>query len=245
MAQYYFFSGILVIGQEFCVKGVDVVNIRKDSKPKLAASLYFQDDCHKRYLCQIQQIKSRFLKLLVIKQQLIVYPKFLLYLYLPMLPKVILNQFLFQATELGIHSFYFFESEYSHKIPSDVKKEKIKISWEWICKRACENSGVTLLPKFFFCGKLELALRQLNTKKIPFCVLQKDANKEKTLPASCAELAVFVGPQRGFSKQEIEKMDCPQIALGKHWLKPQTAALSSLAIFQHLFGEFQFYLSNK
>ena len=238
MVQFYFFYGILQVGKEFALQGDQVSLIRKEKKPRLRERLFFQDKNEKRYLCEITGLKSRLLKFLVIKKKEIFKKTFFLDLYLPILPKKDLQAFLFQATELGVNRFCFFESEYSRKILT-IDKKKI-FFWEQILFRACENSGVSEVPSISLCGKLEQVLQNLKEKKISFCALHPQRITKKKLVVGSKKLAVFVGPKKGFSDEELVMMDCPQIQLGKNWLKPQTAALGSLAIFQYLFGNFKF-----
>lgn len=239
MAQYYFFSGILQIGKEFELRGEKVSYLRKEKKPKLKEQLYFQDKNQQKYLCKITKLKSRFIKFLVVEKKEVVKKKFFLDLYLPILPKKDLQTFLFQATEMGVSGFYFFESEYSRKI--SVIDEKKKPFWEQIICNACENSGEYYFPSIFFSGKLQKTVQNLREQNASFCVLHPTKIVSKKLVVKHHKLAVFVGPKKGFSSQELEMMNCPQISLGKNWLKPQTAALSSLAIFQYLFGNFHFH----
>lgn len=238
MVQFYFFSGSLQIGKEFVVQGGKVSLIRKEKKLSLKEQLFFQDKNGQRYLCEITGLKSRLLKFLVVEKKETSKKFFFLDLYLPVLPKKDLQTFLFQATELGVHRFFFFESEYSRKILT-IDKKKIPF-WQEILFRACENSGVSEVPSISLCGKLKQVLPRLKEKKTSFCVLHPQRLEKKKLVVNNNKLAVFVGPKKGFSNEELAMMDCPQIHLGQNWLKPQTAALGSVAIFQHLFGSFHF-----
>jgi 16S rRNA (uracil1498-N3)-methyltransferase len=243
MVQYYFFKGVLEIGQEFSLRGLEVARIRNTGKLRLSDKFCFQDQNNKRYLCEIIKLKSRFLQFFVQKEQAFTKKDFFFNMYLPILPKLELHQFLFQATELGVSNFYFFESQYSRKITNITKKRKS--IWEQVVLRACENSGVGDIPNILFCSKLKETLQDLKTQNIPFCVLQPESNSAQKFPVVDSKLAVFVGPKKGFSAQELKLMDCPQVTLGGNWLKPQTAALGAIAIFQHLFGDFQFSLNKK
>ena len=105
-------------------------------------------------------------------------------------------------------------------------------------KRILRNSGNFYLPKINFCGSLKKVLLDLEKNKKSFFILHPQekatilTNKQQNIFYQ-KNLAAFIGPKKGFSDKELENLTCPILSLGKNLLKPQTAALSILAIFQY------------
>ena len=236
MAEYYFYNGLLEIGKKFSLKSKDIKKIRANHKPQLLQKIYFQDKNNRLFLGKIIQIKTNFLQFFVLAEKKILAQSSFLELYLPIIANKELEQLLFYATELGVASFCFFESEYSKKIiPSIIKKKNL---WEKILKEACENSGNFYLPKINFCGSLKKILLDLEKNRDPFFILHPQqkamilTHQQQNLFYQ-KNLKVFVGPKRGFSNEELKNLTCPILSFGTNLLKPQTAALSILAIFQY------------
>lgn len=130
-----------------------------------------------------------------------------------------------KACELGIDEIIFFPSENSLKNLSKNQMEKLK---------------KTVISSVKQCGRLSLLtlLQIKNIKNIPSISFYADINGIKTPPPLKGEKIFFtVGPEKGFSKEEIQYMQnisAQPISLSKNILKAETASITICTIFSYL-----------
>ncbi|SRR5450759_126849 len=123
-----------------------------------------------------------------------------------------------------------------------VKQER----WERIILEAAEQCGRGLIPVFrlplVFKEALEVSRRENELLLIPY-------EGEKGLPLTQAihqlgegahTLALFIGPEGGFTDQEIHlarQVGVTPVSLGRRILRMETAAIVALALAYHALGE--------
>ncbi len=236
--RFYFYTGELKLKTTVEIQSNIVKKVRKNKKIKKGDLLYFQDIQQKRYQCSVLKIKSSCIEFEVIKEVLFEKSDFCFSLFIPYIRNKEIESLLFKATEIGVEKFCFFESNYSLRFPEGKTRENKFKKWKSICQLACENSGRGTVPELIFAGKISDAARSLKKCGITFFILhpesstQKiDFHKEIDLLRYLKQVAVFVGPQKGFSDAEIKNLDCVNLSLGKNVMKPETAALMVSAIF--------------
>ncbi|MBI2067284.1 MAG: 16S rRNA (uracil(1498)-N(3))-methyltransferase [Deltaproteobacteria bacterium] len=138
-----------------------------------------------------------------------------------------------KAVELGASAVISFKSERS--IPTSFKQEKIG-RWQKIADEALKQSGRVNPMRVHWEEDFSSLVRKTAIgSKIIF------SEKGKTLPVDSHKrnYSLFVGPEGGFSDQEIslaKEEGCEVVSLGSRTLRAETASLVSLTLVQHELG---------
>jgi 16S rRNA (uracil1498-N3)-methyltransferase len=162
-------------------------------------------------------------------------PKLTLFQGLPKSDKMEL--ILQKTTELGVAQIVPLHSEYALQKPSQNRYER----WHRVLISATKQSERAWLPELRNAQELGPSLAQLN--EFSLCLLlspHRDAElhvqhiqtvlREAPRPAS---VALFVGPEGGFSDQEITsaiESGCIPVTLGRNILRTETAAIVAVAV---------------
>ena len=145
-----------------------------------------------------------------------------------------------KSAEMGVVKLIPVFSNYcSHKIPAN-KIDKKRAHWQAIANSACEQSGRCDLVHIATPCLLEDAIKTHGHNGL---YLEPTArNKIINLPDDLkADLAVFIGPEGGFSDVEIASFESAGMfgtQLGQRILRTETAAPVILAAVHTLFGDF-------
>ena len=150
-----------------------------------------------------------------------------------------------KATEVGVSAFYPFISERCLVQTTDLPMKKFT-RWERIIREAAEQSGRGLLPKLHKPMKLEDCAQSLSVEYKQILAAWEEAERSsenrlrEVLNGSCDRLALFVGPEGGFSHEEIETIQRyggEVVSLGKRILRMETAAIVFPALVLQILGE--------
>ncbi len=144
-----------------------------------------------------------------------------------------------KATELGVKRIALIETErtvvkYDNK-DIDKKLERFKK----IMKEASEQSHRLVVPEFLGIYNLK-ALPPEAFSDVNFVAYEKDASKSNEQFQGLAKgksVSVLIGPEGGFTKQEIEKLvdlGFIRTSLGKRILRAETAAIYALSVIGYL-----------
>ena len=147
-----------------------------------------------------------------------------------------------KTTELGITQVVPLHSERSLQKPSQNRYER----WHRVVISATKQCQRAWLPELSDTQQFEASLAQL--EKFSLCLLLSP-HTEQTFTASDAEvqpiktvlratrhataIALFVGPEGGFSDQEIDtaiQSGCIPVTLGRNILRTETAAIVAVAV---------------
>lgn len=162
-----------------------------------------------------------------------------MHLYFPLSKREKVEWILQKGTEVGVYAFHPFISQRS-LVQSSEMGEKRKTRWESIIREAAEQSGRSRLPTLHkpesLPSAIKIAADSLN-KVIAAWVgegnrILKDALTDtrhlvKRLE-SVPSLGLFVGPEGGFSENEIEVLKqtgAETVSLGVHVFRMETAAV--------------------
>lgn len=159
------------------------------------------------------------------------------------LPKGDKLEFVLQkATELGVSHIVLVESENSVvKFSQDKKKDKLE-RYEKIIKSAAMQSKQNRIPTisgplpFKKCLEMSFDLRLLAHEKatLPFAtVLSEGLNSSRSV-------ALFVGPEGGFSAAEVknaQEANYNIISFGQSVLRSETAVIYGLSVLHHYLEE--------
>ncbi|MXV81858.1 16S rRNA (uracil(1498)-N(3))-methyltransferase [Candidatus Poribacteria bacterium] len=165
----------------------------------------------------------------------IVSPKLTLFQGLPKNDKMEL--ILQKTTELGVTQIVPLHSEYALQKPSQNRYAR----WHRVLIAATKQSERAWLPELGNAQVFETALAQLDTfSRCLFFSPHRDQKsqvrhiqtvlRETPCPTS---IALFVGPEGGFSDQEVTRAiesGCTLVTLGRNILRTETAAIVAVAI---------------
>ena len=117
----------------------------------------------------------------------------------------------------------------------------MKFHWQGVIVGACEQSGRNKIPELVSPLSFDewLSLDSGQTKLI----LQPESGKSlATLSRPARELSLLIGPEGGFSDDEITKASAAGyqvINIGPRILRTETAALAAISACQMLWGDFK------
>ena len=121
----------------------------------------------------------------------------------------------------------------------DDKKADAKIKrWQAISESAAKQSGRSVIPKIMDVMTFDNAIRYVNDNSmngiIPYELAEgMEASRraiESVKPGM--KVAVFIGPEGGFSPEEIAQLDkdMHRISLGRRILRTETAGMATLSM---------------
>ena len=162
-------------------------------------------------------------------------PKLTLFQGLPKNDKMEL--ILQKTTELGVAQVVPLHSEYALQKPSQNRYER----WHRVLIAATKQSERAWLPELCSAQTFETALTQLD--KFSVCLFFSP-HRDQDLPIRHIKtvlreiprpdtIALFVGPEGGFSDQEITRAiesGCIPVTLGRNILRTETAAIVAVAV---------------
>lgn len=158
-----------------------------------------------------------------------------------------------KGTELGVASFVPVVTERSVIRQTTIKQNKLT-RWQRIIGEAAEQSGRGLLPRLEKTVDFDAALQAAQASQaamIPWTG-EKENRIADVLARSTSQplrsIALFLGPEGGFSEAEIEAAQAAgitPITLGPRILRAETAAIVATTITMNEAGEMQFSTGEK
>lgn len=184
---------------------------------------------------------------LVERRQCTAEPKTRLALYQSLLKRENFEWVLQKCTEIGVSSFIPTLCERTIRHSETGKPER----WGKIVREAAEQSGRGRLPVISKPLRLQEALALTANYDCALIAWEEEkalnlgqAVTQLAKPGIPEKLALFIGPEGGFSKQEIEiarSHSVQPVSLGRLILRAETAAIASTAIVLQALGEMQSY----
>jgi 16S rRNA (uracil1498-N3)-methyltransferase len=137
-----------------------------------------------------------------------------------MLPAAALERLLSTCTEIGAASFLLVSASRS------VAKVAKPSRWAAICREAAMLAGRFEVPAV--AGPMPLA-KALEQAAEP-CLLDRSGGRRLAELDSPADVTLFVGPEGGWTAEELALADGRIVRLGRRNLRSETAAAAALAI---------------
>lgn len=143
-----------------------------------------------------------------------------------------------KTTELGVTQIVPLHSERALQKPSQNRRER----WHRVLISATKQCKRAWLPELCNAQQFEESLSQL--EKFSRCLLlspHAEAQHIKTVLRETPNpnaIALFVGPEGGFSNQEITtaiESGCVPVTLGRNILRTETAAITAVAVIAYEF----------
>lgn len=144
-----------------------------------------------------------------------------------------------KAVELGVHSITPLYTSYSEVHLSSERLPKRMMHWEGVIASACEQSGRSILPTLYEPMALSQWLKQRHEKQ-RMLLHPHTSHSFSTENIAVSSAAVLVGPEGGFSEEEVNLAAAEgfqAIKLGPRILRTETAALVILSILQFQQGD--------
>lgn len=144
-----------------------------------------------------------------------------------------------KSVELGVAEITPLFSEFCDVHLDQERQNKRLLHWQNIAINACEQSGRTRIPKINAPQKLSQFLVEHQAELKLF--LHPYA-KEYSITHSPQSLTVLIGPEGGFSEQEVAaavQQNYQVLSLGPRILRTETASIACLTIMQYCWGDFQ------
>lgn len=150
-----------------------------------------------------------------------------------------------KATEVGVSAFYPFVSSRTLVQNTGLADKKF-IRWKRIIREAAEQSGRGRLPGLRQPRELGDCVQAVKGKHDRMLVAWEEADPSQSdrlsslFTGQVDSLALFVGPEGGFSKEEIQILQdagCEVVSLGTRILRMETAAIVFPALVLHNLGD--------
>jgi 16S rRNA (uracil1498-N3)-methyltransferase len=143
-----------------------------------------------------------------------------------------------KATELGVCRVILFASRYSLGRPSPARLAR----WRQIAIAAAKQCERTVIPRIEGPVDLTAVLREPASCRL---LLWEDGDREQATDLASISLApdratLLVGPEGGFAADEVASARAAgwlPISLGPRILRAETAAITAVALCQHLWGD--------
>jgi len=119
------------------------------------------------------------------------------------------------GTEIGVAIFYVTRFKFSGNINFNVER------WKNVMREACKQSGNPFTPEIKLVDSSEL----FQKKGFYLCYKNDTINNIKIFDG---EISIFVGPEGGWSEEEVELFDRSKLVplkLGDNILRTETAAV--------------------
>jgi 16S rRNA (uracil1498-N3)-methyltransferase len=167
-------------------------------------------------------------------------------LYQSLLPRDKFEWVLQKGTEVGVSAFVPLITQRSLVQEASAATNK-RTRWERIISEAAEQSGRGRLPTLHSPLSFGTALTQVERAHCALIPWEKAEGQGvgvplSKLPAEIArpEIALFIGPEGGFSEEEIERATAAgvhPVTLGRRILRTETAAVVATALVLYELGE--------
>lgn len=222
--------------------GEDAKHIKTVLRAKEGEEITVCDGCGMDYTCKIigfgEGIETEILE----KMPCEVEPATKITLYQG-LPKADKMEWIIQkCVELGVVRIVAVSTERAI-VKLDKKEEKKLDRWQKIAEAAAKQSGRGIIPQI---GKKVLSFSQaveeaasLDGAIIPYEKEENRGLREFVQNCKGQEIGIFIGPEGGFSEEEIhlaEEKGILPITLGKRILRTETAGMTTAAILLYELG---------
>ena len=224
------------------IEGSDVNHVKNVLRMKIGEALEICDGNNKKYLCEIEEMTSEFVRALI-KEELGADTELPSKLYLFQgLPKADKKELIVQkAVELGVYEI----------IPVATKRAVVKLDdktaskkverWNSIAEGGAKQSGRSFIPEVTSVMSYKEALAyasKLDVVLIPYELAEGMAETKQIISAIEAgqSVGIFIGPEGGFETSEVESaiaIGAKAITLGKRILRTETAGLTTLSILMY------------
>ncbi len=244
--QHFFVTPEQVKNQKILIQGIDVNHIKNVLRMKIGEQLEINDGNEFKYIGHIESFEEGCV-VVEIEEVLTADTELSSKIYLFQgLPKADKMEMIVQkAVELGVTEVIPVSTKRCVVKLDEKKKDKKVERWQAIAASAAKQAARGIIPKVSSVMTYKEALQYAKTMDvvlIPYELAEGMAGTKALISEiqPGQSVAVFIGPEGGFEKEEIElamSMNARPITLGKRILRTETAGLTTLSILMyHLEG---------
>lgn len=146
-----------------------------------------------------------------------------------------------KAVELGVKHFTPMITERCGVKLDEKRWQKKREHWIKIIQSACEQSGRNAIPTLHPVMTFTEALDKISPQSIFLEPSSENRFKNIQLPDLTSEIQLWVGPEGGFSDNEVIQVKlkgCTPVNLGPRILRTETAALAAVSCINSVWGDF-------
>lgn len=235
----FYVKGEQIHGENATIIGEDVKHIRDVLRYKIDDELYICDDNGIKYVTQIKKFLKDKIELHIVSIKTgTSEPNVKVTLFQGM-PKADKLEWIIQkCTEIGIDEIVPVITD-RVIVKLDEKNVSKKLErWNKIALEASKQSGRQKVPEV----KKPINIKKFieNISKYDILLLPYECEKEQTLKSvlrnldkKCENIAIFIGPEGGFTEEEIKLLDNENakiVTLGPRILRTETAGMATLAM---------------
>lgn len=245
--QHFFVTPEQVEGEYIRITGTDVNHIRNVLRMKKKEQLEISDGNNLKYLCEIESMENSEVRARILKRyETDTEPAADIILFQG-LPKSDKMEWIVQkAVELGVHEIVPVATKRA-VVKLDEKKARKKTErWQAISESAAKQAGRGIVPEVKNVMSYDEALSYaagLTHVLIPYELAQgmEETKKRFSEIRKKETVGIFIGPEGGFEKEEVqkamEKAGAKPVTLGKRILRTETAGLAVLSVLMYLLEE--------
>ena len=242
----FYVDGCSDAEKSITITGEDVNHIKNVLRLSIGDPITVCDGAGKEYECRISRMERDAVEADIedVSQNAAELPcRITLFQGMPKSDKL---EFIIQkAVELGVYEIVPVMTKRTVVKLEDKKKDKKRERYQTISEAAAKQSGRGMIPSVHLCMSFREAL--IYAKDYDFLILpyenadgmefaKKTMEEAARLPEG-ARIGVFIGPEGGFSKEEVEEAmqaEAKIITLGNRILRTETAGLTTLSILMFL-----------
>ena len=224
--------------REIHITGEDVNHIRQVLRMREGEELWVSDGEKKEYHCRIKDFQQDEILLEILYAQESDYElPSRIYLFQG-LPKGDRMEYIIQkSVELGVHEIIPVAMKYC-VVKLDAKKAGNKVKrWQAISESAAKQSKRSKIPEVHTVMSFKEAVVYAKQQDMILVPYENERGMEATREAlkkvkPGQSISVFIGPEGGFSEEEIEllRQDAEVLSLGKRILRTDTAAICTMSM---------------
>jgi len=237
---YFLIDEKVILSNSFAIKGKEMHHIMGPRRVRIGEEIEIQDSSQVRFLCKVTRSTKREIELSPLKVvSTPKEPELQINLFQALLKEKAMKNIIQKVTELGVCRIIIIETTYSQRFTSKDHMETHLASWNKVALEACKQSGRVKPPEIIFSGSINELLYKPNFHESDFFCLHTDckSNVRDFYEFSGKVLNLLIGPEGGFSEEEINNKNIHQISLGPRILRGDTAATIAVGIAQFLFGD--------
>lgn len=236
---YFFSRQKLSLGQQALIDADEAKHLLLSLRVKQGELINLQGPDEKRYECEVIKIMNGDLLINPLRQLMV--PKEFetkVALFQSFIKESALDFVLQKGTELGVSKIVLFNSaNTANKLSLEKFTQKL-IRWNKITLEAIKQCGWVKAPKIEFSPDITSAAKVLGEFKTVILLDPDGVKLKDSTLKDKKEIAIIVGPEGGFKKEEIELLkkqpNTINVSLGPVFLRAETAAISALAIIGNL-----------
>ncbi|SDB19638.1 RsmE family RNA methyltransferase [Eubacterium oxidoreducens] len=236
---HQFFVEPSQVGKEFItITGSDVNHIKNVLRMREGEEVRISDGDGKDYLCRINEVTDQFVQADILSLSVDTELPSQIYLYQALPKGDRMETVIEKAVELGAYAVIPVRMKYCVVKLDEKKALSKKKRWQAIALSAAKQSKRSIIPQVMdvmdYKKALSEAFAQMDLVIVPY---ENEEGMKATKEAlkqvkDAKKIAVFIGPEGGFSKEEIDlaKGRAQIISLGRRILRTDTAAISTLSL---------------